>query len=90
MEKILQDMQNVCIYIDDLLDWVKLQRKILKLRSGPDAIWRSGRKAQAKKVFFMLLYAEYLGFKISEAGLQPTAESWCYTETSYTGRCVTA
>ena len=73
MEGVLRGIPGICVYIDDILvsgrtDQEHLQNLEAVLKRLEEACARLKRE----KCFFMLPSVEYLGFRISAAGLQPT------------------
>ncbi len=73
MESLLQGIDQVVVYIDDILvtgssdeeHLRHLQEVLLRLK-------RAGMRLKKKKCVFLAPEVEYLGHRISQAGLQPT------------------
>lgn len=73
MDSILQALPHVCVYLDDILitgptDEAHVKTLDEVLRRLNDA----GVRLKSEKCSFMLPAVEYLGHRISSAGLQPT------------------
>lgn len=75
MDNILQGIEGVCAYIDDILVSGKTpEDHLAKLEAVFARLKEAGLHLKREKCYFMLPSVEYLGFKISAEGLQPTAE----------------
>ena len=75
MENLLQGLNNVCIYLDDILVTGSSERDHLEnLAAVLDKLERAGVRLKRSKCHFMLPSVEYLGHKISDKGVQPTEE----------------
>ena len=75
METLLQGIPGVCVYIDDILVTGRTEEEHLKhLLEVLRRLQAAGMRLKREKCFFLLPSVEYLGHKISEAGLQ-TADS---------------
>ena len=75
MESILQGMPGVIVYIDDILVSGKDEQDHLeKLDTVLTKLEEAGLRLKRAKCSFLVPSVEYLGFKISKEGLQPTAE----------------
>ena len=75
MDNILQGIEGVCAYIDDILVSGKTpEDHLAKLEAVFARLKEAGLRLKREKCYFMLPSVKYLGFKISAEGLQPTAE----------------
>ena len=75
MDNILQGIQGVCAYIDDTLVSGKTREDHLAMLEAVFACLKeAGLLLKREKNYFMLPSVEYLGFKISAEGVQPTQE----------------
>ena len=75
MENLLQSIDNVCVYLDDILVTGPSQEAHLKnLDLVLTRLETAGVKLKQQKCAFLLPEVEYLGHKITKYGLQPTAE----------------
>ena len=73
MENILQGIPRVSVYIDDILVTGATDEEHLQnLEEVLSRLQAAGARLKQKKCSFMLPSVEYLGHRISEAGLQPT------------------
>ena len=74
MDNILQGIEGVCAYIDDVLVSGKTpEDHLVKLEAVFARLKEPGLCLKRENRYFMLPSVEYLGFKISAEGLQPTA-----------------
>lgn len=75
METILQGLQGVCVYLDDILITGKSNEEhLVNLSAVLCRLATAGMKLKSDKCSFLLQEVEYLGHKISANGLQPTTE----------------
>ena len=75
MENILQGLPGVTVYIDDILVTGKsTDEHLYNLETVLQRLEQAGLRLKREKCSFMLTSVEYLGYKISEKGLQPTDE----------------
>lgn len=75
METLLQGIPGVRVYIDDILVTGRTEEEHLKhLLEVLRRLQAAGMRLKREKCFFLFPSVEYLGHKISEAGLQ-TADS---------------
>ncbi len=75
MENLLQGIEHVCVYIDDILVTRKSEADHLqKLEEVLQRLSKVGMKLKRSKCQFMLPEVEYLGHQITKEGLQPTEE----------------
>lgn len=75
METLLQDLQGICIYLDDILTTGKTDQEHLNnLHAVLLRLSVAGIKLKPEKCFFMLHEVEYLGHTISAKGIQPTTQ----------------
>ena len=75
MENLLKGLNNVCIYLDDILVTGSSESDHLKnLATVLEKLEEAGVRLKKSKCHFMLSSIEYLGHKISEKGIQPTEE----------------
>ena len=75
IERILQGIPHVTVYIDDIMVTGATHREHLQnLQEVLTRLEKAGLKLKKDKCAFMLPTVEYLGHKIMEAGLKPTAE----------------
>ena len=73
MENLLQGLNNVCIYLDDILVTGSSERDHLdNLAAVLEKLEAAGVRLKRSKCHFMLPSVEYLGHKISDKGIQPT------------------
>ena len=73
MENLLQGLNNVCIYLDDILVTGSSERDHLdNLAAVLAKLEAAGVRLKRSKCHFMLPSVEYLGHKISDKGIQPT------------------
>ena len=73
IENILQDTAGVAVYIDDILITGKDDAEHLQnLDKVLSKLEEAGVRLKKDKCFFQLPSVEYLGHKVSAAGLQPT------------------
>ena len=73
MENILQGIPGVSVYINDILITGKTtQEHLHNLEAVLQCLEQAGLRLKREKSSFMLPSVEYLGYKISEKGLQPT------------------
>ena len=73
MESILQGVSGVIVYIDDILVSGKTVEEHL-LDTTLTKLEEAGLRLKQSKCSFLLPSVEYLGYKISEKGLQPTED----------------
>ena len=75
MESILQGLQYVCVYIDDILVTGTSDKDHLKnLSEVLSRLENAGLHLKKDKCSFMLPEVQYLGHKISARGLEPSVE----------------
>ena len=75
MEGILQGLQNVCVYIDDILVTGETEQEHLQtLDEVLTRLSKAGLKLKQTKCAFTQPSVEYLGHHISADGLRPTQE----------------
>lgn len=75
MDAILQGLPGVCIYLDDILVTGETEDKHLQnLEQVLSRLEKAGLQLQRQKCTFMQPSVEYLGHRISAAGLHPTEE----------------
>ena len=75
MENLLQGLNNVCIYLDDILVTGSSERDHLEnLAAVLEKLEGAGVRLKRSKCHFMLPSVEYLGHIISNKGIQPTEE----------------
>ena len=75
MESILQGMPGVMVYIDDILVSGKsVEEHLQNLHAVLTKLEEAGLRLKCEKCSFLMPSVEYLGYKITEKGLQPTAE----------------
>ena len=75
MENLLQGLEHVAVYIDDILITGCTEEEHLKtLDEVLTRLERAGMRLKKSKCQFLLPSVEYLGHKISKEGLQPTDE----------------
>ena len=73
MEGVLRGIPGICVYIDDILVSGRTDQEHLQnLEAVLKRLEEAGARLKREKCFFMLPSVEYLGFRISAAGLQPT------------------
>ena len=73
METLLQGVQHVCVYLDDILITGCSQQEHLKnLEEVLQRLEEAGMRLKQEKCTFLMPEVEYLGHKISPEGLQPT------------------
>lgn len=75
MENILQGLPGVSVYIDDILVTGKtLEEHLKNLEAVLTRLEKAGLRLKREKCEFLLPTVEYLGYKVSAKGLQPTAD----------------
>ena len=75
MEILLQGIPNVSVYIDDILITGRTQEEHLQnLQVVLSRLERAGLRLKRPKYTFMLPSLDYLGYRISAEGIQPTKE----------------
>ena len=75
METVLQGIPNVCVYLDDVLVTGPTDEEHLRtLDQVLSRLEEAGARLKREKCAFMLPSVEYLGHRITAAGLQPTDE----------------
>ena len=75
MESILQGINHVCVYLDDILITGATEKEHLQnLDKVLTRLERAGIRLKLDKCVFLLPAVEYLGHKISGQSLQPTDE----------------
>ena len=75
MESILQGINHVCVYLDDILITGATEKEHLQnLDKVLTRLESAGIRLKRDKCVFLLPAVEYLGHKISGQGLQPTDE----------------
>ena len=75
MESLLQNIDNVCVYLDDILVTGSSEENHLKnLDLVLTRLKTAGVKLKQEKCAFLLPEVEYLGHKISKHGLKPNSE----------------
>ena len=75
MENILQGINHVCVYLDDILITGSTEEEHLQnLDKVLTRLENAGISLKRDKCVFLLPAVEYLGHKISGQGLQPTDE----------------
>ena len=73
MENLLQGLNNVCIYLDDILVTGSSEREHLdNLAAVLEKLEAAGVRLKKSKYHFVKPSVEYLGHKISDKGIQPT------------------
>ena len=78
MEGILRGIDNVCVYIDDILvTGASEQEHLQTLDEVLTRLGEAGLKLKRSKCFFLQMSEEYLGHNISAEGLRPTQEKVC-------------
>ena len=69
MENLLKGLNNVCIYLDDILVTESSERDHLEnLATVLEKLEEAGVRLKKSKCHFMLPSIEYLGHKISDKG----------------------
>ena len=74
MENLLQGLNNVCTYLDDILVTGSSEKEHLENLAAVLGKLEDGARLKRSKCHFMLPSVEYLGHKISNKGIQPTGE----------------
>ena len=75
MKNLLKGLDNVCIYLDDILVTGSSERDQLEnLAAVLEKLEEAGVRLKKSKCHFMLSSIEYLGHKIFDQGIQPTKE----------------
>lgn len=75
IENLLKDLPGVCVYLDDILVTGNTNEQHLQnLRAVLSRLEESGLTLRKEKCSFFLDEVEYLGFKVTTAGLKPTEE----------------
>ena len=74
MENLLQGLEHVAVYIDDILITGRTEEHLKTLDEVLTRLERAGMRLKKLKCQFLLPSVEYLGHKISNEGLQPTDE----------------
>ena len=75
MESILQGLDQVAVYIDDILITGRSEEEHLKvLDEVLQRLEKAGMRLKKSKCTFLSQSVEYLGHKISKEGLQPTED----------------
>ena len=75
MENILQGLPGVSVYIDDILVTGKtLEEHLKNLEAVLTRLEKAGLRLKREKCEFLPPTVEYLGYKVSAKGLQPTAD----------------
>ena len=75
MENILQGIDHVCVYLDDILVTRATEQEHLQnLDKVLSRLETAGMRLKYDKCVFLLPAVEYLGHKISAQGLQPTSD----------------
>ena len=75
MENLLQGLPGVCVYLDDILvSGGSTEEHLRNLEAVFTRLEQAGLRVKRSKCSFMLSSVEYLGFRISAEGLQPTTE----------------
>ena len=73
METLLQGLQHVCVYLDDILITGRSQQEHLKnLEEVLQRLEEARMRLKQEKCTFLMPEVEYLGHKICPGGLQPT------------------
>ena len=73
MDNLLQGLQHVTVYIDDILIMVQQNEQHLEtLNEVWTRLETAGMQLKKEKCVFMALEVVYLGHRISKDGLQPT------------------
>ena len=73
---LLQGLNNVCIYLDDILVTGSSERgHVENLAAVLDKLERAGVRLKKSKCQFILPSVEYLGHKISDKGIQSTKKN---------------
>ena len=74
MEAILRDLPHVCVYLDDILVTGESEAAHLhNLSVVLERLEAAGVRLKREKCSFMLREVEYLGYRVSDKGLQPLA-----------------
>ena len=75
MESILQGLDRVAVYIDDILITGRSEEEHLRvLDEVLQRLEKAGMRLKKSKCTFLSQSVEYLGHKISKEGLQPTED----------------
>ena len=75
MDSILQGMEGVACFLDDILVTGSSEEEHLKnLESVLQSLMKHGVRLKREKCFFMRTSVEYLGFKVDAEGLHATEE----------------
>ena len=74
MDQILQGLEGVTCYLDDILIASSKSEHVQKVKSVFERLRKFGVKLKKAKCAFMMPRVTYLGHEISAAGVQPTNE----------------
>ena len=74
METLLQGVEGVSVYIDDIISGATLEEHLSRLAEVLSRLENAGLRLNREKCFFLRSSVEYFGYIVDAQGIHPTPE----------------